>query len=216
MDLFEALYTTRAMRRVHPDPVPEEVVRAMLDAAIRAPSGGNAQQWRFVTVTDRATMAALAPLYADAFRMLQATIYAGRREQAEASGDEGALRVMSSSQWLADNFADVPLVVMVFSRNDPSGASTFPAVWNMMLAARGHGVGTTLTTILGYFKSDEVFDLLGVPTDKGWQLDAAVTCGYPKGNWGVAERRPVHEVIYSERWGDPPGWRQDEPAWSPE
>ncbi len=215
MDLFEALYTTRAMRRVHAEPVPEDVVRSMLDAAIRAPSGGNAQQWRFVPVSDPGLIGKLAPMYHEAWTMLQEQVYAGRREQAEAAGDDQALRVISSSQWLAENFADVPLVVMAFHRNDPSGASIYPAVWNMMLAARGHGVGTTLTTILGYFKQDDVFELLGVPAGKGWQLAAAVTCGYPKGRWGVASRPPLHDVVYADRWGEAPAWTQDEPMWPP-
>ncbi len=213
MDLYEALYTTRAMRRVETDPVPAKVVRSMLDAAIRAPSGGNAQQWRFMPVDDPAVIGKLAPLYADAFATLQATIYKKARERAEASGDEQSLRVISSSQWLAENFADVPLVVMVFHRGDPTGASIYPAVWNLMLAARGHGVGTTLTTILGYFKSAEVFDLLGVPEGKGWNLAASVTCGYPKGKWGVAKRPPLHEVVYENHWGQAPSWTQDEPMW---
>ncbi len=65
MDLYEALYTTRAMRRVRPDPIPDDVVASMLDAAIRAPSGSNAQSWRWLTVTDRDTLAAMGRLYAD-------------------------------------------------------------------------------------------------------------------------------------------------------
>lgn len=215
MDLDEALYTTRAMRKVKPDPVPDDVVEAMLDAAIRSPSGGNAQNWRFVTVTDRLTMAALAELYAEGYEQLNATVYAGRRQAAEARGDEKNLRVMRSSDWLAENFADLPLVILAFHRNDPSGASIYPAVWSMMLAARGKGVGTTLTTILGMFKHAEVEELLGVPVAKGWSNAATVTCGYPLGRWGVAERGPTHEVVYSGRWGVPPAWQLDEPLWSP-
>ena len=94
MELSEALYTTRAMRRVAPDPVPEEVVAAMMDAAVRAPSGGNSQNWRWMTVTDPETKAALGPLYREAWEELQQTVYAGRKEAAEARGDESALRVM--------------------------------------------------------------------------------------------------------------------------
>ena len=214
MDLYEALYTTRAMRRVAPDPIPEEVVRSMLDAAIRAPSGGNTQQWRWLTVTDRETISRLGELYAEAFVMMQESIYTGARERAERTGDTQALRVMSSSQWLAENFGSVPLVVFPFSRNDPTGSSICPAVWNLMLAARGHGVGTTLTTILGYFKGTEMFEALGVPADRGWVNAAAITCGYPLGRWGVAKRNPVHEVVYAERWGSAPEWRQDDPLWS--
>lgn len=214
MDLDEALYTTRAMRRVKPDPVPDAVVRAMLDAAVRSPSGGNSQNWRFVTVTDRETMANLGGLYETAWVQLNDTFYKGRREAAEARGDEQLVRVMASSQWLADNFATLPLVVLAYHRNDPSGASIYPAVWNMMLAARGHEVGTTLTTILGLFKEQEVAALLGVPLDKGWTNAAAVTCGYPLGRWGVARRAPAHRVVYAEQWGEPPEWTIDQPLWS--
>lgn len=213
MDLYEALYTTRAMRRVKPDPIPQNVVASILDAAVRAPSGGNSQNWRFLAVTDQEIRSRLGPLYRRAWETLQTTVYAGRREAAQASGDEAALRVMRSSDWLAENFEQVPLWLLVFSRNDPLGASIYPAVWNAMLAARGQGVGTCLTTILGMFESPAVFELLGVPTDKGWMLNAAVSCGYPLGRWGRAERRPAHEIGYAERWGRDLGFTIDEPLW---
>ncbi len=213
---MEALYTTRAMRRVTSDPVPDDVIAAMIDAAIRSPSGGNSQNWRWLTVSDRDTIAALGELYSLAWEELNATLYAGRAEAAAAKGDLATTRVMSSAQWLADNFAQVPLVVLPYHRNDPTGASIYPAVWNMMLAARGHGVGTTLTTVLGIFRHDEVAQLLGVPTDKGWTNAAAVTCGYPMGRWGRAERPPAHTVAYSERWGVEPPWTVDDPLWQDE
>ncbi len=210
MDLYEALYTTRAMRRVGPEPVPVDAVRQMLDAAVRAPSGSNAQNWRWLTVTDREILARLGPLYAEAYDILNNTVYAGIEPR-----DDQDLRVRSSSTWLAEHFAEVPLVIFAFHRNDPSGASVYPAVWNLMLAARGLGIGTTLTTILGMFKAAELFELLGVPTDRGWTNAAAITCGYPTGKWGVAARRPVHEVVYAERWGEAASWRVDEPLWPP-
>ncbi|MEN8239305.1 MAG: nitroreductase family protein [Actinomycetota bacterium] len=201
------------MRRVSSDPVPAGVVQAMLDAAVRSPSGGNAQNWRWLTVTDRQTVAALGALYAEGWEELNATLYKGKKEAAIASGDEATKRVLSSSQWLADNFDKVPLVVLPYHRNDPTGASIYPAVWSLMLAARGHGVGTTLTTILGLFKHAEVAELLGVPLDKGWQNAAAIPCGYPLGRWGVARRAPVHEVVYEEQWGTEPEWQVNEPVW---
>lgn len=214
MDLYEALYTTRAMRRVHPDPVPEEVVRIMLDAAVRAPTGGNLQAWRFLTVTDPEVKEELGPLYRRAWETLQTSVYAGVRERAEAAGDDQTLRILRSSQWLADHFEEVPLWVLAFDRAEPTGSSIFPAVWSMMLAARGQGVGTALTTILGLFESDAAFEVLGVPADKGWRLAAAVSAGYPKGRWDVARRRPAHRVTYAERWGEQVSWRVDEPLWS--
>ncbi len=215
MDLNEALYTTRAMRRVKPDPIPDDVVRSMLDAAIRSPSGGNSQNWRWLTVADRATVRDLGRLYAEAWAELNTTFYKGVKEAAEARGDVATTRILSSSQWLADNFGQIPLVVLPYHRNDPSGASVYPGVWSLMLAARSHGVGTTLTTVLGIFKQKEVAELLGVPLDKGWQNAAAIPCGYPLGRWGLAKRAPVQDVVYEERWGESPEWTLSEPLWSP-
>ena len=214
MDVFEALYTTRAMRRVKPDPVPEEVVQQMLDAAIRAPSPGNRQPWRFVAVTDRDQVAGLGELYARSWAQLQATLYKGMRQRAVAAGDETTQRVLTSGDWLAANFSQVPLVVLAYIRNDPDGSGIYPAVWNMMLAARAMGVGTTLTTVLHHFAQQEVADLVGVPADRGWRLAAAVSCGYPLGRWGVAARPPVENVVYADRWGEPPAWSAPEPLWS--
>lgn len=216
MDINEALYTTRAMRRVSSDPIPEDVVKAMMDAAIRSPSGGNSQNWRWITVTDRDTIATVGDLYSEAWTQLNETFYKGKAEQARNSGDEATVKVMNSAQWLADNFAQVPLVVFPYHRNDPSDASIYPAVWSLMLSARSHGVGTCLTTVLGTFKHQEVADLLGVPVEKGWTNAAAVTCGYPLGKWGLAKRAPAHLVTYSETWGEAPTWTIDEPLWRPD
>ncbi|HEX6286999.1 MAG TPA: nitroreductase family protein [Acidimicrobiia bacterium] len=214
MDLTEALYTTRAMRRVGDKPIPDEVKARILDAAIRAPSGGNSQNWRMVVIDDAGVRSRLGPLYREAYRQLQETFYAGRREAAEKTGDEAALRVMRSSDWLAENFESVPMWVLFFSRNDPTGSSIYPAVWSAMLAARGEGVGTCLTTILGNFKSAEVFEMLDIPTDKGWEFKAAVSCGYPTGRWGLAQRAPAEKVAYSNRWGQPLDFAVDGPMWS--
>lgn len=214
MDLFEALYTTRAMRRVSDEPIPDDQVAKLIDAAVRAPSGGNSQNWRFLTVTDPAIRSRLGHLYRQAFDILQETIYKDAASSARERGDEASLRVMSSSQWLAKNFETVPLWVMAIHRNDPTGASIYPAVWNLMLAARGLEIGTCLTTILGMFKKSETFEILGVPPEKGWELAASVSCGYPTGRWGLAKRAPAHEVAYAERWGEAVTWSIDEPAWT--
>ena len=214
MDLTEALYTTRAMRRVGPDPIPSQVTAKMLDAAIRAPSGGNSQNWRMIVVDDLAVRGDLGRIYRDAYEQLQTTLYKGRRDAAEATGDEAALRVMRSSDWLAKNFEQVPSWILFFSRNDPSGASIYPSVWSAMLAGRAEGVGTCLTTILGIFEGPRVFELLEVPMDKGWQLSAAVSCGFPLGRWGLAERAPVEGVSFSNRWGAKLGFEVGGPLWS--
>ena len=107
--------------------------------------------------------------------------------------------------------------VLVFGP-EPSGeftlvhaASVLPTVWNMMLAARGQGLGTALTTMLGMYRNSEVCDLLGVPG--GWVNYAAVSVGIPKGRWGVAKRQPAQNVAFSERWDQAVDWTVDEPLW---
>jgi nitroreductase len=205
MDVYEALYTTRAMRRVRPDPIPADVQARILDAAIRAPSGGNAQSWRFLLVDDPAVKARLGPLYRDAVAQLWQSVYAGRLEQARSTPEDPdsalTLRMVASTQHLADHFEQVPLFLLAFFRGDNSGGSIFPAVWSAQLAARAQGVGTALTTVLGVFHGGEAMEILGVPPGKGWELACCVSFGYPTGRWGVAPRRPVHEVAFRNSWG---------------
>ena len=218
MDLYEALYTTRAMRRVRPDPIPYPVQARILDAAIRAPSGGNTQGWRFILVDDPAVKAELGPLYRDSLGQLWATAYRERVERARANPDDprsaATLSMQASAQHLADHFEEVPLFLIAYAR-DGSGGSIFPAVWSAQLAARAEGIGSCLTTILGTFRNAETFDVLGVPADKGWEQACCVSFGYPTGKWGVAERRPVNEVTYRNTWGTDLGITVPEPLWTP-
>src|SRR5665213_1821569 len=103
------------------------------------------------------------------------------------------LKVQRSAQWLADHFEQVPLYLFGFVQADPTGGSIFPAVWSAQLAARAEGVGSSLPVVLG----------------------CCVSFGYPTGRWGVAPRRPVHEVSYRNRWGNPVGFTVDQPLWPP-
>ena len=220
MQLHEALYTTRAMRRVRPDPIPLDVQARILDAAIRAPSGGNTQDWRFLLVDDPDVKAKLAPLYRDSIDQLWKTIYAQRIADAEANPDDAEsvqmMKVIRSAQHLADHFEDVPLYLFGFVRMDPSGGSIFPAVWSAQLAARAEGVGSALTSVLGVFHGPETLEILGAPTDEHWVMACCVSFGYPTGRWGVAARRPVHEVSFRNRWGNDAGFEVPEPLWPAE
>jgi nitroreductase len=219
MDIREALYTTRAMRRVAPDPIPTDVQARILDAAVRAPSGGNTQAWRFLLVDDADVKGQIGPLYRHSVDQLWASVYADRIAAAEADPDDPEsvqfAKVRSSAQHLADHFEDVPLYLFAFVQHDPTGGSIYPAVWNAMLAARAEGVGSSLTSVLGFFHPRETLDILGVPTDEGWIMACCVSFGYPTGRWGVAARRPVHEVSYRNRWGTPIGFEVPEPLWPP-
>jgi nitroreductase len=220
MDVYEALYTTRAMRRVRPDPIPYPVQARILDAAIRAPSGGNAQGWRFILVDDPAVKAELGPLYRDSIAQLWATVYRDLIEAASGAPEEPAhrstLRMVASAQHLADHFEEVPLFLLAFSRGDISGGSIYPAVWSAQLAARAEGVGSALTTVLGFFHGPEASEILGVPEGHGWTMACCVSFGYPTGRWGVAGRRPVPEIAYRNAWGEDLGLDIPGPLWPPE
>ncbi len=215
MDVREALYTTRAMRRVKPDPVPEEVQLRILDAAIRAPSGGNSQGWRFLIVDDSEQIAKIGALYSDCIDMLWETIY--KDQVAEAAAGETAesrqfAKIIKSVTWAQQNFATYPLLLFAFDKFDTTGGSIFPAVWSAMLAARADGVGSSLTSVL-LFKNDETLEVLGVPKDEGWRMACCVPMGYPTGSWGTAGRIPAHKVSYRNTWGTPLGAEINEPLW---
>ncbi len=218
MDVYEALYTTRAMRRMKPDPIPLDVQQRILDAAIRAPTGGNMQTWRFLLVDDPALKARIAPLYRDAITKLWDTFYADRIAAARAEPDSAEsrslMRMIASADHLADHFAEAPLLLFGFAGlGDTTGGSIFPAVWSAMLAARAEGVGSSLTQVLGMHHAKEVNDILGVPADEPWHCACCVPMGYPLGRWGVAPRRPVHEVASRNGWTGPLGFEIPEPLW---
>jgi nitroreductase len=122
-------------------------------------------------------------------------------------------RVRRSADYLARHFAEVPLLLFAFGQGQ-SESSVYPALWSAMLAARAEGVGSTLTTILGYHR-DEVLKLLGVPADEDWRMYGCVTLGYPTGRWGVAARRPLAEVTSRNRWNQEAGFTASEPLWKP-
>jgi nitroreductase len=216
MDVYEALYTTRAMRRTKPDPIPLDVQQRILDAAIRAPTGGNAQNWRFMLVDSPDIKAKLGPVYRDCMAKLWVTIYADQVASAAADPDapesQDFLRTQRSAQHLADHFEEYPLLLISFVQADPTGGSIFPATWSAMLAARAEGVGAALTSVF-FFEVDKVLSILGVPEGEGWLFSSCVTFGYPTGRWGVAPRRPVHEVSFRNQWDAPVGFELPEPLW---
>ena len=218
MDVYEALYTSRAMRRLRPDPIPAAVQRRILDAAVRAPTGGNFQSWKFLLVDDPEIIGRLAPLYRDCIDQLWQTVYAERIAAAQANPESAAARelqkMLGSANYLADHFAEVPLLLFGFAGlGDTTGGSIFPAIWSAMLAARAEGVGSTLTQVFGMFHAAEVDAILGVPPDEPWHNSCCVPMGYPVGRWGTAPRRPAHEVAFRNRWDQPLDFEIPEPLW---
>lgn len=220
--LFDAIYTARALRRLKPDPVPEDLITRVLDAAIRGPSGGNAQNWGFVVVRDPAQRRKLGAVYRKASDEV-AEIYAARGRPAHLT-EEQYQRFMRGGAYLWDHLGDAPVILVpclrrrdmpprealppdVAARYEAHlkyqdrirGASIYPAVQNIILACRGLGLGTVITTNHILYE-DEVRAILSLPDDV--YTFALMPLGYPLGKFGPLTRRPVSEVAFADRWGN--------------
>lgn len=195
MDLFEAIRTTRSMRRLDPDrDVSDEQLETILDAATRGATGGNRQPVRWLVVRDPELKRRLGEIYRRAAGVLL-KVY---EEDARTNPD--AARMLRSAWHLADHMGEAPVLIIPCAKGQLGRveSSVFPGVQNLMLAARGLGLGSTLTTIHRRHE-DEVRELLGIPEDVG--TFALIPVGHPLGRWGEARRRPVSEVTYWDRWG---------------
>jgi nitroreductase len=203
MELFEAMSTQRSMRRLKSDPVPDAVIRQILDLTICAPSGGNRQGWSFVIIRDQPKRARLGELYREAWgELMKAPYYTGA---SKAPADSPAGRMLASARHLSEHIGEVPVLVLACIALDPgaqptltTGASIYPAVQNFMLAARALGIGTCLTTIHKY-RDAQVKELLGIPADV--ETAALIPVGYPLGKFGRPPRQPVEEVAHWDAWG---------------
>ena len=206
-EIFDVIGTQRAMRRLKPDPVPEELIKKVLWAATRAPSGGNRQGWRFIVVTDVEKKKGLQEVYGPAWHSFVAAGYGRMDGTLAPEAAESNRRVMASATHLADHLHEAPVIIMACTFKDPgsvnqdiaSGASIYPAVQNLMLAARALGLGTALTTI---HRTNEprVREILGIPETV--DTAALIPLGWPKGRFGSGLRQPVEAVTYWETWGN--------------
>jgi nitroreductase len=197
MDLFEAIRTTRAMRRLDPDQeVSDEDLQRVLWAATKAATGSNRQHVRWLVVRDASLRRRVAQVYAQA----AAPALEAMRQRAEQDATAGPL--YRSSVHLAEHMSDAPVLVIpcapgVRGRTE---ASVFPGVQNLMLAARALGLGTTLTTI-HLDREAELKAVLGIPEEV--HTFAIVPLGHPLGRWGEAPRKPISELAYLDGWERP-------------
>jgi nitroreductase len=206
MPLSEAMETQRAVRRLRPDPVDDETIRRLLELAVRAPSGGNQQSWEFVVVRDAEVKHQLARLNRQSWSVLK------RAYGLRTRRDEKMRRILDAVQWQADHFEEVPVVIVACLRGlrlglPPVAASSYygsiyPAIQNLLLAARALGLGAALTT-LPVWSTLMARRTLGLP----WNVSpiAAVPMGWPQGRYGPTTRRPVDEVTHLDRYGQPFG-----------
>lgn len=204
-DLFDIISTTRAMRRLKPDPLPDHLIQQILRAGVSAPSGGNRQQWRFLVVKDRQIKEQIQRYYKIALEEVVAPRY---RVSDPPPGVTRAQyeRQLDAVIYLTEHFHEAPVwIVACLDEGDRtptrwSGASIYPAVQNMLLAARALGLGATLTTRHLLFET-EVEDILGLPP--GVYSYAILPIGYPLGRFGPVHRGPLAEVVYLDAWGKP-------------
>jgi nitroreductase len=221
--LFEAIYSARSLRRFRFDPVPEELITRVLDAAIRAPSAGNAQNWAFIVVRDPTQRARLGAVYRKGSD-IAAEVYKARGRPPHLTEAQW-VRMMAAGAWLWEHLGEVPvlLVPCLRQRDIPPaqalppeiaarygeelayldrirGASIYPAVQNIILACRALGLGTVITT--NHLRCEEEAKVvLGLPADV--ETFALMPVGYPLGKFGPLTRRPLHEVAFADRWSVP-------------
>ena len=217
MELHEALYTTRAMRRVKKDPIPLDVQARILDAAIRAPSGGNQQNWHFLLLDDPAKKAALAPLYQHAMGELWKSVYKPQLDVAHANPEAPEsvqiLKVQRSAQWLADHFEDVPLYLFPLLPARPHRRLHLPR--RMERHARRPGRGHRQ---LHHRAAPVLPPGRDVRDPRRPRRRRLAPLGHRQlrlshRTWGVASRRPVHEVSSRNTWDTPVGFEVPHPLW---
>jgi nitroreductase len=205
------------MRRLKPDPVPDGLVWKVLDAAIRAPSGGNTQPWRFLVIRDAETKRFIQERYRRGWdRYVQANLKAAAEAAVPMTDAEAAARakMIGAATHLADHLHEAPVMLLVCMQPrkmdlppDPESqppspaalyASIFPAVQNILLACRAHGLGATLTTLhLLYERA--IKTKLGIPDEI--ETVALIPIGWPVGKFGPTTRAPVETLTYWDRWG---------------
>jgi nitroreductase len=204
-DLFDIMQTTRAMRRLKPDPVPDELIRKILQAGVCAPNGGNTQRWRFLVIKDPQIKRQVQVHYKRAFDEVIGPRYLNSAPPPGVTR-ERYLRQHAAVEYLTDLVHEAPVWIVACldegtaTPTRASGASIYPAVQNMLLAARALGLGATLTTRhLLYEKDSEA--ALGLPP--GVHSYAILPIGYPVGKFGPVGRGPLAEIVYEDRWGNP-------------
>ena len=203
MDLEEAMRSQRAIRRLKEDPVPEDTILNLLDLAIRAPSGTNKQNWDFIVVRDRHTVAEFAKLNR---QMIKLGKIVGYFQRASINP-----RLMASFQHQADNFEKIPVLLFPCYRGfippfpflaaSSAFGSVYPAVQNLLLAARAANLGAGLIT-LPLWNQWRAKQLLGLP----WNVTPCciVPLGFPDEPYTRNKRKPVQEVVHFDRYGNRP------------
>lgn len=203
--LFDVMYTCRAMRRLKPDPVPEELLLRLIDAANQAPSGSNLQNARWIIVRDRAQKERLAELNR---KGVERYVQAQRIPELPHQPREKRERMLRAVLWQAEHLAEIPALIIAclefltappdtFAAGASAGGSIWPGVQNLLLAARALGLGATPTTLV-FSDRPAAKAVLGLPEHV--EPFCMIPVGWPMGRFGPVSRRPVSEIVHWDRW----------------
>jgi nitroreductase len=195
--LFEAIRTTRAIRRLKPDPVPFHLIRKVCEAGTFAPSGGNRQPWYFIAVTEPERRAFIAERYRTAF-----TAYIAPAVEASKAPDfpDAKRKNMQAAIHLAEHLHEAPVHLFVAGwtrRGREQSQALFPCIQNILLACRAVGLGASLTTVHRTF-GREIDAYLGLP--ERIPTAALLPIGWPVGRYGRPSRHPVEERLFLDRY----------------
>ena len=199
LPLLEGIRTTRAIRRLKPDPVPRDLIRKVCEAGTFAPSGGNRQPWFFIAVTEPERRTWVAERYRPVFH---AYIQSALEAATDPTYPEAKRRNMRAAIHLADHLHEVPVHLFVAGwtrRGRPQVQALFPAIQNILLACRAVGLGASLTTMHTTF-GKELDAWLGLPAN--CPTCALLPIGWPRGKYGRPERRPVDTCLSFEQWSE--------------
>ena len=201
MPIGEAMFSQRATRRLDPDrPITDAQLKILLDAASKAPNGGNVQPARYLVIRDRADIEAFGKLYHEAWWAKRRDAYGWTSKADIPEGSQYRLAAL-----LADEMVNAPAVILAYSAaSGVAAASTFPGVQNLLLAARSLGIGSVLTTLHPEVM-DRVNAMYGVPEEM--QFHCCIPLGYPRGKFGPTSRMPTSETTYWGRWNASPPWK---------
>jgi len=195
MPLGEAIFTQRSIRRFTPERIPLDDLHLIVDAAVRAPNGGNQQVARFLVVNDRATIGEFGELYHEAW-------WAKRHDEGFRDRDD-LPPLFHPAAGLAESMKDAPCIVFALAMSNGPADSVIPAVQNLMLAARALGIGSVPTT-LHPSVMDRFRAMFDIPNDVAFYF--CVPLGYPQGRFGPNVRKPTSETTFLDRWGSPVPW----------
>lgn len=212
-DVLTGMATTRAIRRIAPDPIPDDDLSTMLWHATRAPSGTNRQPTRFVVLRDGPVATEAKAVLGGGFRAGWAAKIgdAGYDEGSALDDDSPKGRQRAAMQHFVDHFEQIPVVVLpcLVRYREPytgEGASVYPACQNLLLAARALGYGGVMT---GWHASvePELRAVVGIPDEV--VISATIPIGRPLGSHGPVRRLPLRDVVFDGAWGESADWAVD-------